>query len=136
MRSLISVTVLALTLTACGGDDSQSEDAVEDAAQEQADMFSAGDFGGAYDMWTDESKELFSRDDYIEVNEACQNGGIPLEVADVRIEDSGEAVVRIRLGEFTQAYTMEFEDDEWRWVPSDESKAGYERGVEALVAEC
>lgn len=128
------VVPIALLAVACGSDDSSSEDAVEKAAQEQADRYTSGDYGGAWDMWTDDAKEAFSRDDYIALNEACGTAGAPLEVSSVRINGDG-ATVRLALGDFEQAYSMKFEDGEWRWQPTEENMDRYALGVDAAIAD-
>lgn len=129
-------TALLVTLTACGGaGDEGSEDAVKDAAQEQADRYSSGDFAGAWDMWVDRAKDVMSQDEYVTYSEACSNGGLPLDVDMARIEEDGTATVRIGLGDFKSSYKMEFEDHEWSWVPNDDSLARYELGAEGAIAD-
>lgn len=129
----IGIVVACLALSACGGSGAGDEGAVEKAGQEQADRFSSGDFAGAWDMWVDRAKDVMSKDDYVTFAEACSNAGVPLEVASVRLEDDTHAVVRIGLGTITNSYEMEFEDDEWSWVPSDESMALYKLGAEGAI---
>lgn len=136
MRWLGTVALVG-ALTGCGGngDLAGDKDAVEDAAQEQADRFASEDFAGAYDMWIDSAKELMTRDEYVEFAKTCDLGGVPLGAEFVRFEGADEttAVVRIGLGEFTNSYQMKLEDGAWSWVPSDESLAAYSHDVDATV---
>lgn len=125
---------LLVTLTACGGSDADSESALEDAAQEQADRYSSGDYAGAWDMWTDAAKEVMSQDDYVTYSEACAGAGAPLEVQSARIEDDGTGTVRVGLVEFAFAYSMEYEDGSWSWVPNDDSLAMYGQGAQGAIA--
>lgn len=114
------IAALLLPLAACGGGDaSEDVEALEEAAQKQADRFAAGDYAGSWEMWTDEAKATVSQDVYVAYSEECAGGGVPLEVADARIDEPGEATVRIALGDFAQSYSMAYEDGEWRWVPTE-----------------
>lgn len=132
-------TLLALALLgACGGSDSLAGDegAVNKAAQEQADLYSSGDYAGAYDMWVDSAKELISRDDYAEVGETCDLGGVPIEAKFVRFENDAEteAVVTVGLGDFKTSYTMKLEGGEWSWVPSADAQEQYKLGADGTIA--
>lgn len=129
---------LLVALTSCGGNDSLAgnQKAVEKAAQEQADYFSSGDYGGAWDMWTDKAKTTMSRSDYIKFGEACDLGGVPLDTEFVRFENKAktEAVIKVGVGDFKSAYTMSLEDGDWSWVPSDEAQAQYKLGLDGAIA--
>lgn len=128
------IAALALPLAACGGSDAATDTAaVTDAAQEQADRFSSGDFAGAWEMWTDDAKAAVPQETYVEYSEACSGTGMPLEASDARIENEGEAVVRISLGEFAQSYSMAYEDGEWRWVPTDDTLDKLAEGADAAI---
>lgn len=128
------IAALVLPLTACGGSDAANDpEAVNAAAQEQADRFSSGDFAGAWEMWTDDAKAAVPQEAYVEYSEACAGTGMPLEAGQVRIEDEGEAVVRISLGKFAQSYSMAYEGDEWRWVPTDDTLDSLAEGADAAI---
>lgn len=130
------IAALALLVAACGGtDEASDEGAARDAAQEQADRYSSGDFAGAWDMWVDGAKDVMSQDDYVTYADACAGTGVPLEVGDVRIDSDGEATVRLGLGDFQNSYRMKYEDGAWSWVPNDDSLALYALGAEGAIAK-
>lgn len=140
---------LALTIVACANDGAPSDapiaapgeegteraeqptaapktvQAVKAAAREQADAYSSGDFGAAWDQWTKSAKKLLDRDGYIELAKMCDFGGVPLEVSSARLEGDDTAIVRIGLGNFLTAYTMRYEGGQWRWQPNDDGLALY-----------
>lgn len=111
-------------------------EALKDAGQEQADRYSSGDYAGAWDMWTDAAKEAIPEDVYVAYSEECANSGIPLEVADARIDSPGKGTVRIGLGDFEFSYSMEYEGDEWRWVPTDETFENLEGASADDLPDC
>lgn len=132
------IAALLFPLTACGGGDaSEDVEALEEAGQEQADRYSSGDYAGAWDMWTDDAKAAVSEDAYVSYSEACAGAGAPIGVTDARIDEPGTGIVRIGLGDIDFAYTMEFEGDEWRWVPTDETLERFADGktAEEAIAE-
>lgn len=133
MKIGLVVAALLVTLTACGGGDADSEDALTKAAQEQADRYTSGDFAGAWDMWTDDAKGVMSEADYVTFAKECAGTGMPLDVAEARIEDDGTGTVRLALGDFASSYSMEYEGDAWSWVPNDDSLAMYERGAQGAI---
>lgn len=134
MRLTLGALVLLPALAACGGGDaSEDPDALEDAAREQADRFTSGDFAGAWDMWTDDAKAVMSQGDYETFGKACANGGVPLEVVDARVDSPGEGTVRLGVGEFSSAYQMRYEGGAWSWVPTDDALALYELGPEGAI---
>ena len=147
MRPLLTaLPVLALSLAACSSDEPsddaaggetdaqpRSVAAVESVAQEEADRYAAGDFGGAWDLWAEEAQGTISREDYIELGEACLGAGVRINVTKVRLVGDDRAVVRMGVGRFQQAYTMRYEDGAWRWVPTDEALEDYDGDVDRLI---
>lgn len=130
------IAALALLASACGGtDEAKDEDAVRDAAQEQADRYTSGDFAGAWDMWVDSAKGVMGQADYVTYAEACAGTGVPIKVDSARIDGDGEATVRLGIGDFAASYRMEYEDGDWSWVPNDDSLAMYALGADGAIAK-
>lgn len=155
-RGLAGILLTGLLLAGCGGGsedgpaaakpegeavkaEPRTKEAVEATAKEQADRYASGDFKGTWDMWTKAGKAAISRDDYAEMAETCELGGVPLEVSSVRLESDDEAVVRIGLGDITQSYSILYEDGMWRWQPNADSIKTYALGksgaIKALKAD-
>lgn len=120
-------------IAACGNDTDSNEDAVRDAAQEQADRYSAGDYAGVYDMWAADARAVISEDEYLKLAATCSGAGADIKVADVRVDGDDKATVRLGVGDFEQAYQMRLEDGAWKWVPTDDSLALYELGADAAI---
>lgn len=133
IRTAIALGAVLLA-AACSGDDGNGgKDAARAAAQEQADRFTSGDFGGAWDMWTAEAQSVMSREDYVEFSKTCSETGAPLDVSSVRV-DGDDATVRLALGDFERAYQMHYEGGEWRWQPTGEALDMYAEGLEGAIA--
>jgi hypothetical protein len=109
--------------------------ALKAMAQEQADRYSSGDYGGAWDMWSKESKAAISRADYVTLITTCYKSGVPLTVSSVRIDSSGMATIRLAFGGFQRAYHPSYEDGHWVWNPTDEGLAQYSGGVDKAIRD-
>ena len=83
-------------------------------AIESGKRFGARDFGGSWDQWDKASKAVVPRDDYVAYAEACDLGGVPLKVADVRLDSNTSATVRYEVMGYVQARTLLYEDGHWR----------------------
>lgn len=113
----------------------KTEEAARAAAKEEFDAYAAGDWGGTWDLWTQAGQKAFSREDYIALHNACKTPvGIPLNIQNVRLEGDS-AIVRIERMTLIKAYTMKYENGEWRFQPEAEDMAGYAKGKDALIAE-
>lgn len=160
MRKL-SVLALVLALTACGSTtttakpdatnpststtsatpsptipaEPQTAQAAKKAARMQSDLWSAGDFAGAWDMWTAASKKLMTRKGYVKWAETCANNGMPIKVVSARLEKPEHAVIILDIVGFKQKYDMRYEDGRWAWEPSKEARALYKLGAKKAIAQ-
>jgi outer membrane biogenesis lipoprotein LolB len=152
MLRTVALALAALVLVGCSSDDQPGSDndtdtgtgsseqprteaAAREVAQEQADRYAAGDFGGAWDLWADEARDTITREDYVRLGEECLAAGVPVDVTDVRLEGDDRAVVRLGVGTFEQAYTMRYEDGAWRWMPTPEVLEDYDGDVDRLIQQ-
>jgi len=114
----------------------QTLDAAKAAAQTFADAYSAGDIAGSWETWTAEAKTVFNRNDYVRFINSCNPiTGLTFTIKTARLENPTTAVVSLERGGFAQAYTIRYEDDAWRFQPSEESMATYRLGVDAAIAK-
>ncbi len=156
--ALISIFAVALSAVAgCGGSSNKAqapspeakpatqptkpaaqpktEDGAKSAAQNEFDAYAAGDWGGAWDLWTQEGKAAFSRADYIALHTECKKPtGLPMVIKNVRLEGDS-AIIRVELMTLLTTYTMRYENEAWKFQPDAEAMAGYAKGKTALVAE-
>lgn len=113
----------------------KTEDGAKAAAQNEFDAYSAGDWGGTWDLWTAEGKAAFSRDDYIALHNECKTiTGLPMTIKNVRMEGD-RAIVRVERMSFLMSYTMRYQDNAWRFQPTVEDIVGYTKGRTALITE-
>lgn len=114
------------------------EAAARTALQAQLDAYAAGDYGAAWDLWSDSGKKAISRADYLKWKAACKDKlvtGPKFEIKTLRIED-GIAIATVeRLG-IAFTYRLRQEANSWRFIPDDDAMAEYAQGVDALVASC
>ena len=111
-------------------------DAAKALAQREGDAYAAGDWAGAWDLFTKAGKAAISRADYVRLHTTCKTlTGPAMTVKLIRAEGPDKAVVVYeRLG-FTFSYTLVYEDGQWRFQPDDEAMAGYAMGVDKLIAD-
>ena len=149
LRALGCLTFVLVLVSGCGGSgetdsDQQSSESSAKAepktaeaataiAKEQSLRYSSGDFAGAWEMWTDEAKKIFSREDYVTLSEKCAATGIPLEVDPARLEGSDEAVVRVGLGDIKSSYKLKYDDGHWKWQPDPDNIKIYELGLQGAI---
>lgn len=123
------------TATSASSDDSTSVDAAKAVAQEEADRYSAQDYGGAWDLWTTEGKKAISRTDYEKLHAACPGPGVAYDIENVRIESPGKAIARLSVMGFKQAYELRYEDGSWRWQSTADDMKDYALGVDKMIAK-
>lgn len=116
-------------------DDATSIAAAKAVAQEEADRYSASDYAGAWELWTTEGKKALSKADYQKLHDACPGPGVSYDIEGVRIESPGNAVARLSVMGFKQAYDLKYESGSWRWQPLASDMKDYARGVDALIAK-
>lgn len=108
--------------------------AVKAMAQEEADRYSAGDWEGAWELWTAEGKAAVTAQDYARYHNTCTAPGIPLKVVDVRV--SGDvATIRLEALGFQLAYKAKYEGGAWRWQPNASDLLDYRGGVDKMIKD-
>jgi len=115
----------------------RTEAGARQTAQAELDAYAAGDWQGAWDLWTKAGKAAISRNDYQRLHTECETvTGIPFEVKTVRLEGPDRAVFTGERASFQFTYELHFEDGHWRYQPEAKSLADYAKGVDALIAAC
>ena len=154
-KILILIPLLALLFLGCGSDNSSSPNAntetvstvvwtntvgrdeasLQPIAQEELDALSAGAFGEAWDLRTDEAKALMSREDYIRLNQECPKfSGFQFQIQKITI-NGNQAEVRVKIAGFNASYDFIYENGQWRYDPPADVKADYKLGIDQLVAK-
>ncbi len=108
--------------------------AVKAMAQEEADRYSAGDWEGAWELWTAEGKAAVTAEDYARFHDTCSTSGVPLKVVNVRVQGD-VATIRIEALGFQQAYKAKYENGAWRWQPNASDLRDYRGGVDKMIKD-
>jgi hypothetical protein len=116
----------------------RTEDAVRAVAQEEVDTYASGDYGGAWDLWTDSAKKLISRADYEKLFELCPPvaAGIPFTIEKIKLApDRNSATVRYSRSIAVMSFRYVYEGGRWRYVPEARNQRDYRtKSVEELAA--
>ncbi|NJC69133.1 hypothetical protein HC031_05285 [Planosporangium thailandense] len=111
-------------------------DAAKAAAQREFDLYAAGDWAGAWDLWTKAGKAAFSRSDYSRLHTECKTlTGLTFEITNARLENDTTAVVAYKRSIAAGTANMMYEDGGWRYQPDASSMADYAKGVDKLIAD-
>jgi hypothetical protein len=137
-RAVVLVTALGLAAAGCsGGAEDKSAKAARAAAQEAFDRYSSGDYGGAWETYTDEGRAAISKADFVSFNDQCppKIRDKKVSVVSTRLENSTTAVARLRAGDSLTAYTLRYQHGHWRLQPSADATAMWRLGVAKAVAK-
>ena len=156
MRRPIVAALLAVAMlvSACGlqlpdqitlpselsGGDPQTLEAATAAAQEVADRHTAKDFAGVWLMLTKQNRDGISQTDYVTLQNACDQGGLPAKVTGVRMEGTTKAIVRWNvdlpvLSGFKVTKTMFYENGKWALAPEPEFVPELGKPVQQIIED-
>lgn len=114
----------------------QTAEAAKAAAERELNAYAAGDWRGAWDLWTAKGKAAISRDQYHGLHTACQTiTGTLFEVTAARLESPTRAVVTYTRLIVAGTADMQYEDGAWRYQPDAEAMADYAKGVDKILAK-
>jgi len=111
-------------------------EAAKALAQKEFDAYAAGDWKGAWDLWTTEGKAAISRDEYARLHTECKTiTGLLFEITNARLEGENKAVVNYKRSIVAGMSEIRYEDGQWRYQPDAESMTDYAKGVDKVIAE-
>ena len=104
-------------------------------AQTEFGLLAGGDYGGAWDLWSQAAQQSITRTDFIALNTACPQHGVPVEVVAVR--PVGDTEVDIDWKRATQSGTalLLYTGGAWRYQPGQSTLDSYRLGVEPLIGQ-
>jgi hypothetical protein len=133
-QSPVEVTSAAASPTPEG--DPMTVEAAQAAAEHELDAYAAGDWAGAWDLWTAAGQAAISREEYVRLHTECGTlTGIMFEITNARLEGDDQAVVTWERLIATGAAIMIYEDGVWRYQPEDDDMADYAKGVDQILEE-
>ena len=150
---LASVTVLAMLVAGCsthpqrrqpqaaptshGPSNDPRTVAAAKVAVEAVNRQLAGDYAGAWELYTASGKAAISKDDFVRLQTACppKSKGQQAKALEGRLEDPNTAVIRLEVGGATAARTMRNEGGKWLIEPSDSAMADFKLGVDQAIAK-
>ncbi|OKI49892.1 hypothetical protein [Micromonospora sp. CB01531] len=105
-------------------------------SQKEFDAYAAGDWKGAWDLWTKEGKTAITRDEYARLHTECKTiTGLTFEITNARLEGEDKAVVNFKRSIVAGMSEIRYEDGQWRYQPDADSMADYAKGVDKVIAE-
>jgi hypothetical protein len=114
----------------------QTVEAAKAAAQAEFDAYAAGDWKGAWDLWTKAGKAAIARDDYARLHVTCKTQtGLTFEITTARLESPTVAVVNWKRLIVAGSHEMHYEDGQWRFQPDAAAMADYAKGVEKMISD-
>jgi hypothetical protein len=108
-------------------------EAARATAQTEFGLLAGGDYGGAWDLWSDTAKAAIGRADFVALNTACPRRGVPVEVVTVRLLDDSDVDVDWKRGTQTGSARLVYAGGSWRYQPDQSTLDTYRSGVDSAV---
>lgn len=111
-------------------------EAARAAAEREFSAYAAGDWAGAWDLWTAAGQTAISREEYVRLHTECGTLTGPLfEITNARLEGDDRAIVTFERVIAAGTAVMLYEDGAWRYQPDDDAMADYAKGVDQALAD-
>ncbi|MBB5136111.1 hypothetical protein HNP84_005855 [Thermocatellispora tengchongensis] len=108
---------------------------VQAAAQAALDLYTSGNYGEFWGLWSADSQESVRRENYVRRFELCKplTEGLPFVIRGVNQQGD---VAKVEANRMSSTFSFEFhyEDGAWRYVPPADAIASYAKPVEEQVA--
>jgi hypothetical protein len=106
----------------------------EAVADQEFGLLAAGDWPGAWKLWTGSAKHVLSESGYVRLNTECKPRlGVPYVIWQAQRTGATTVLVRWTRGTARGSNAMLFELGAWKFAPSAADLAAYQRGVGQLV---
>jgi hypothetical protein len=110
-------------------------EAAQASALTEFGLLAGGDYGGAWDLWTERAQRAVSRSDFVRFQDTCPTAlGVPVRVVSAQPADSAgvdrtrDVVLTWQRGSVTGTARMMYADGSWRYEPDQATLNGYSRG--------
>jgi hypothetical protein len=144
---------VALGLTGCGGTDRTGQrgpvgagsanhaagvanpEAATATAQTEFGLLAGGDYGGAWDLWSQAAQRAITRTDFVALNTACPQRGVPVQVVAVRPVGDDEVDIDWKRGSQSGTAELLYTAGTWRYQPSQSTLDSYRLGADKLASQ-
>ncbi|GAA5188767.1 hypothetical protein GCM10023322_40170 [Rugosimonospora acidiphila] len=113
----------------------RNPEAATATAQTEFGLLAGGDYGGAWDLWSQAAQQSISRADFVALNTDCPAKGVPGEVVATHPAGDGEVDIDWKRGAQSGTASLLFTGGSWRYQPSKSTMDSYRLGVDKLVAQ-
>jgi hypothetical protein len=105
----------------------------EAVADQEFGLLAAGDWPGAWKLWTDSAKRVLGESAYAALNTECQPRlGVPYVIWQAQRTNATTVLVRWTRGPARGSNAMLYQQGAWKFAPSAADLAAYQRGVGQL----
>jgi hypothetical protein len=106
----------------------------ESVADQEFGLLAAGDWPGAWKLWTDSAKHVLGESAYVRLNTECQPRlGVPYVIWQAQRTGATTVLVRWTRGAARGSNAMLYQQGAWKFAPSAAALAAYQRGVGQLA---
>jgi hypothetical protein len=106
----------------------------EAVADQEFGLLAAGDWPGAWKLWTDSAKHVLGESAYVRLNTECQPRlGVPYVIWQAQRTGATTVLVRWTRGPARGSNAMVYQQGAWKFAPSAADLAAYQRGVGQLA---
>jgi hypothetical protein len=106
----------------------------EAVADQEFGLLAAGDWPGAWKLWTDSAKHVFSESAYVRLNTECRPRlGVPYVIWQAQRTGATTVLVRWTRGPARGSNAMVYQRGAWKFAPSAAALAADQRGVGRLA---
>jgi len=106
----------------------------EAVADQEFGLLAAGDWPGAWKLWTDSAKHVLSESAYVRLNTECRPRlGVPYVIWQAQRTGATTVLVRWTRGTARGSNAMLYQQGGWKYAPSAADLAAYQRGIGQLV---
>jgi hypothetical protein len=103
--------------------------AAQATAQTEFGLLAGGDYGRAWDLWTEAAQQAVSRDDFVRLTSTCRPQlGVLTEVVSVHGIDDNTVDVTWKRGAATGVDRLLYSGGSWRYQPAEPTLDGYRLG--------
>jgi hypothetical protein len=116
-------------------DEPMTTQAAQATAQEWFTRESAGDWAGAWELYTDEGRAAISQADYVRLNTTCPRGqSVPWKIIALSSRAPDKVIVLALANAAGASFVMDYEHGQWLIEPTRTNAAEFGEGVDKAIA--